>query len=136
MQVIETLFDTDRHHIHLEITVKNSSGIEYSLDAILDTGAPATEFSDQFLSFTGFIDFPDQTIQIKPGFQSQKYEKIIMPEIKICGRVLNDFNVYVSQFDDSWGIDALIGLDFFRKFNVEIDYSRGSIKTKKFEMHI
>jgi len=132
MRIIETLFDTDRHHIHLEITVKNLDEIEYSLNAILDTGAPVTEFSDQFLSFTGFISSPDKSIQIKPGFQSQKYNKISIPEAKICGRVINDFNVYISQFDESWGIDALIGLDFFRKFIVEIDYSLGMIKTKSF----
>jgi len=134
MRTIETPFDADRHHIHLEITVKNSHGIEYSLDAILDTGAPVSEFSDHFLSFTGFIISPDKTVQIKPGFQSQKYKKILIPEIKICGRIINDYNVYVSQFDESWGIDALIGLDFFRKFIVKVDYSQGMITTTKFDI--
>jgi hypothetical protein len=130
MGYIETDFDTDRHHIHLEIIVKNSNGIEYSLDGILDTGAPVTEVSDDFLAFTGFIPFADRNVKIKSGLQSQKYNTILIPEIKICGRVLNDFNVYVSQFNESWGIDALIGLDFFRRFVIEIDYLHGIIRTK------
>ncbi len=134
MQGIETSFDTDKHHIRLELLVKNFNGIEYSVDAILDTGAPYTEFSDHFLKFTGFIDTLDRDISIKSGLQSQKYSKILIPEINICGRFLKDVEVYVSHFEESWGIDALIGLDFFRKFIVEIDYSRGIIKTKSFNI--
>ncbi len=41
MQATETFFDIERHHIHLELTVFNN-GVEYSVDAILDTGAPIT----------------------------------------------------------------------------------------------
>lgn len=53
MPVTETPFDVNRNHIHLEIILKHEDGREYSVDAILDTGAPVTEFSDQFLMFTG-----------------------------------------------------------------------------------
>lgn len=126
MRATETFFDIERHHIHLELTVFNN-GIEYSVDAILDTGAPITEFSDQFLMFTGFIDSVKKDVEIKHGLQSQKYNHIVLPELRICGHTLNDFNVSVSYFEESWGIDALIGLDFFRKFKVEIDYSKGKI---------
>lgn len=38
MPASETSFDTTRHHIHIEITVINPRGIEYNVDAILDTG--------------------------------------------------------------------------------------------------
>jgi len=128
MRATETFFDIERHHIHLELTVFNN-GIEYSIDAILDTGAPITEFSDQFLMFTGFIDSVKEDVEIKQGLQSQKYNRLVLPELRICGHTLNDFNVSVSYFEESWGIDALIGLDFFRRFKVEIDYSKGKIIT-------
>ncbi len=130
MGVIETTFDTERHHIHLEVIVMNKDGTEYSVDAILDTGAPNTEFSDQFLFFTGFIKSIDSDVRIKPGLQSQKYKKIDLPQAIICGQLLNNFEVFISTFNESWGIDALIGLDFFRMFHVEIDYSRGLLKTR------
>ena len=64
MQITKTLFDTSKHHIHLELIVTNSEGIEYSVDSILDTGAPRTEFSDQFLFFTGFIQSIDEKLDI------------------------------------------------------------------------
>ena len=133
MQITETSFNANRHHIHLELIVVNPNGVEYSVDAILDTGAPRTEFSDHFLIFTGFIESTDRKIEIESGLQTRKINKISVPYINICGHVVNDFEVYVSQFEESWGIDALIGLDFFRKFLVEIDYSRGVLITKPFE---
>ncbi len=130
MQATETSFDTTRHHIHLEVTVvKNDT--EYSVDAILDTGAPITEFSDQFLVFTGFMDLPENDIKIRQGLQSQKYNRLLLPETKICGHTLKNFNICVSRFEDTWGIDALIGLDLFRLFKVEIDYSSGKIITSQ-----
>lgn len=127
MPATETSFDINRNHIHLEIILKHDDGREYSVDAILDTGAPVTEFSDQFLMFTGFIDLIDDTVGIRKGLQSQKYKKTVIPELNICGYTINNFEIYISQFEESWGIDALIGLDFFRMFHVEIDYSRGLI---------
>lgn len=126
MPITENFFDTNRHHIHLELTICKNN-IEYSVDAILDTGAPRSEFSDQFLMFTGFISYCNNDVEIKTGLQSQKYNRLSLPEIKICGHTIKDFDVYVSCFEESWGIDALIGLDFFRLFKVEIDYSHGKI---------
>ena len=132
MSATETAFDVQRHHIHLDLIVLNNKGVEYSVDAILDTGAPATEFSDNFLFFTQFLDSVDCDIITKPGLQSQKYSKVILAQIKICGHSIKNFGVCVSHFEDSWGIDALIGLDFFRMFKIEIDYSRGVITTHSF----
>ena len=132
MEVIETTFDINRNHIHLEVIVLNKDGVEYSVDAILDTGAPRTEFSDQFLFFTGFIESSDTDVKINGGLQSKKYNRINLPQVNICGHLLNNFEVFVSTFEESWGIDALIGLDFFRMFDVEIDYSKGLIITVPF----
>ncbi len=118
MPAIETPFDVSRHHIHLEISVINSQGVEYSVDAILDTGAPVTEFSDLFLHFTGFIDSYSETIEIGSGLQSHKYDKIVLPRVKFCGHLIDEYEVYVSKFEETWGIDCLVGLDFFRNFVV------------------
>ena len=132
MPVTETSFGVNRNHIHLEIILKHEDGREYSVDAILDTGAPVTEFSDQFLFFTGFTKSIESNIEIKSGLQSQKYNKINLPKVNICGHFLDNFEVFVFSFEESWGIDALIGLDFFRLFNVEIDYSQGKLITKQY----
>lgn len=124
-----TVFDTTAHHIRLFALVLTATGVQHKIRAILDTGAPATEFSDQFLRYAGLLADQQDSITIKPGLQTQKYGRIKIPHITICGHALESFPVYVSHYEKSWGVDALIGLDFFRCFCVTIDYSRGEILT-------
>lgn len=125
-----TAFDTKAHHINFVAFVVNPSGKRMKLRAVLDTGAPFTEFSDQFLHYAKFIAQPDHETQIKSGLQTQKYGKLILPQIEICGHVLREMQVYLSHFERHWGVDALIGLDFFRQFEVTVNYQKGQIITK------
>lgn len=125
-----THFDTTEHHIHIELFVTDHQGKRHSLNGVLDTGAPRTEFSDKFLAYARFIKEPAKGIVIKPGLQTQKYGKLVMPKIEICDHPIENFGIFTSRFDESWGIDALIGLDFFRQFRVTVDYSRAEILTE------
>lgn len=125
MQKRITSFDTAEYHIHLEFLIMDRNGFSHSVSGILDTGAPTTEFSDQFLMHTGFIETTDEEVRLKTGLQTQKYETIILPSVNICGHQMTEYEIFVSRFEKSWGIDALIGLDFFRLYQVTIDYSKG-----------
>lgn len=104
--------------------------------AILDTGAPRTEFSDEALYFAGLLPKTNNEIKIEEGLQTQKYSNIVLPFIEICSHYILDLNVYVSHFDKSWGIDALIGLDFFRRFRVTVDYENSCIVSEPFKKQI
>ncbi|MBU0511128.1 MAG: hypothetical protein KJ638_05420 [Chloroflexi bacterium] len=128
-----TSFDVSKHHIHLEFIVTDLNGIWHSVTGILDTGAPRTEFSDQFLTHTGFLDAKNEKTRLKPGLQTQKYGLIELPLVQICGHQIRSFEVFVSHFEQSWGIDALIGLDFFRRFLVTIDYKNGFLVTSPYD---
>ena len=127
-----TAFDIEQHHIHLEFFVTTPHGIRHSVAGILDTGAPKTEFSDQFLVSTGCLATPRDDRRIPPGLQTQKYAKMNLPIVEICGHTFNDFEIVVSAFEASWGIDALIGLDFFRRVFVSVDYSHGVLCTEPY----
>ncbi len=129
MQENITTFDTNEDHIHIEFIVTNPKGIKHSVAGILDTGAPNTEFSDQFLVCADFLENKNETEILRPGLQTQQYGKIMLPSVTICGHQIDSFEIFVSQFEKAWGIDALIGLDFFRLFSVEIDYSKGTLRT-------
>lgn len=78
---------------------------------------------------TGFLDIMNENTELKPGLQTQKYGTIELPSITICGHRIRNYKIYVSRFEQSWGIDALIGLDFFRRFRVTIDYRHGALIT-------
>lgn len=127
-----TVFDPNAHHIRIVGAMKTSAGMEYEFRAILDTGAPNTEFSDQFLHVTGLVKDDEPKVSVRSGLQTQKYGKLILPQVKICGHSLQEMPVYVSHYEKHWGVDALIGLDFFRRFRVIIDYKAGQIITEPF----
>lgn len=130
MSNMNTAFDKKRHHIHIEFFVTDAKGEKWSFDGILDTGAPRTEFNDVFLAHAGFIPLPQREISLKEGLQTQKYGKIILPSVEICGHAIERFEVMVSHFERSWGVAALIGLDFFRQFRVTVDHRAGQIITE------
>ncbi|MFA4874315.1 MAG: hypothetical protein WC690_03140, partial [bacterium] len=105
-----TVFDPADHHIRFVGAMKVSDGSRYEFRAVLDTGAPVTEFSDQFLYAAGLIPAVDASVSIKTGLQTQKYGKLILPQVEICGHALKDMPIFLSHFENHWGVDALIGL--------------------------
>jgi hypothetical protein len=111
--------------------VVSAQGTRHDFDAIFDTGAPRTEFSDKALQYAGLIKSTQET-SIPAGLQSQKYGHIVLPHVEICGHPIEHLDVFVSHFQESWGIDALIGLDFLRRFRTQIDYSSGVLTTEAF----
>jgi hypothetical protein len=129
MQKNNTSFDINKNHIHLDFFIQDLNGVKHSVTGILDTGAPRTEFSDDFLIHTGLIDTKNDRVSLKKGLQTQKYGMIEIPLATICNHQIISFEVFVSHFESSWGVDALIGLDFFRLFSVTIDYKKGNIIT-------
>lgn len=127
-----TIFDPTAHHIRLVGSLRTPDDVDYEFRAILDTGAPFTEFSDQFLHAAGMMSDITPDISIKSGLQTQKYGKLVLPNMEICGHRIQEMPIYVSHYEKHWGVDALIGLDFFRRFEVTINYQKGHIITKTF----
>jgi hypothetical protein len=128
------VFDTSAYHIYIPVFLMLPDGRCHELDAVLDTGAPFTEFSDKFLQYVGLINATQRDVALKPGLASQRYGKISIPLLDICGHRLDNMQVYVSRFDVHWGVDALIGLDFFGKFKVTVDYRVGHLITEPHAM--
>lgn len=127
-----TVFDRQLHHLYIPVFLNTPDGERHELDAVLDTGAPLSEFSDQFLKYVGITRETNKDVTLKSGLETQRYGKIVLPPIEICGHHIQNMQVCVSRFDKHWGVDALIGLDFFRQFRVTIDYNAGQIITEPF----
>ena len=124
-----TTFDTSQRYIFLSVFIVATDEKPHEIDALLDTGAPRTEFSDETLQFIGLLK-ETKNVSLKHSLQTQKYGRVIIPRIEICSHLINNLEVYVSHFDKSWGIKALIGLDFFRRFRTTVDYKAGQILTE------
>ncbi len=128
-----TIFDPTKRYIFLPVAVATPEGEWHEFDALLDTGAPATEFSDDALQHIGLLKIADQEVQLPSGQQTKKYGHIIIPNLEVCSHRICDLRVFVSHFEKSWGIKALIGLDFFRRFRTTIDYHAGRIITEPYQ---
>lgn len=50
-----TVFNTSRHHLYINSTIIDGDGVAHAFRAVLDTGAPKSEFSDRFLKTIGMI---------------------------------------------------------------------------------
>jgi len=109
-----TPFDPKAHHIRFVGSMTSSDG------------------SDQFLHAIGMITEIDQAVGTKPGLQTQKYARLTIPHVIVCGHDIHELSVSVSHFEKHWGIDALIGLDFFKMFRTTIDYKSGQITTEPY----
>ncbi len=121
-------FDSQKHHIYLEFAISDQNRFaRYGL-GILDTGAPRTEFSDIFINHIGLLEttVADETL-LQSGLQTLKYRKLVLPSVEICGYHFRNTEFLISSFERTWGIDALIGLDLFRKCKITVDYSREMI---------
>ncbi|MFH0799931.1 MAG: retroviral-like aspartic protease family protein [Pseudomonadota bacterium] len=127
-----TTFDVSKRYIFTFAYVITKTGNRHKFDVLLDTGAPLTEFSDEALQVAGLLKDTKENVELKRGFQTQKYGKVVLPMIEICSHPINNLEVYVSHFDKSWGVKALIGLDFFRRFRVTVDYKAGQLITEPF----
>ena len=127
-----TRFDPTRAYLYVDVALVHPVRGRYDFRAIIDTGAPRTEFADAFLVHAGFLESVRQDIPLRQGLQTQKHGKLVLPTLEICGHVLTDYQVMVSRFEESWGIAALIGLDFFRRFRVTVDYKAGHLVTESY----
>lgn len=128
-----TLFDSSEHHIYVVCNLQDWYGAVHTFRAIIDTGAPTTEFSDEFLASIGLIKIDNaEKVGVHSLEQTKKYGKLTLSQINCLGQSMENITVRVSKFADGWGVDALIGLDFFRQFRVTIDYKAGQIITEPF----
>lgn len=128
-----TAFNTARPHIYINPALIDATGLPQTFRAILDTGAPGLEFSDRFLRTIGLLPYGYRSdVEIPSGLQTHKYGKIVLSKIECLGQSMENVSVVVSKFDERWGVDALIGLDFFRRFRVTVDYKAGHIITEPY----
>lgn len=126
-----TTFDSSEYHIYFAAKIQDCNGVEHAFRGILDTGAPSTEFSDEFLLAIGVLK-PDaiKKVDIHPEQQTARYGRIIIPRIHCLGQTMENVKVKVVRFVEGWAVDALIGLDFFMKYEVKINYKLGTIVTE------
>lgn len=94
----------------------------------LDTGATKTLVNQSRLLRLGYdLNASANRVQIVTGSNVEFVEQVPLLRLEALGQVRTDFSVLGHNLPPSANIDGLLGLDFFRGLNLNIDFRGGLI---------
>lgn len=120
-------FDPNFHLIEIRALLSGPAGT-YRVRLALDTGATSTSINKDILVLIGYDpDALPQTVTITTGSGVEKAARINLDKIEALGYERQGFSVVAHTLPPSAGIDGLLGLDFFRKRILTINFDSGTI---------
>ena len=101
------------------------------LSMVLDTGAELTVVNSRLLRGMGIPIPPDaKRIPLNTASGSQIGLKVVIPKFKALGKTRTNFEIVCYELPKAIGCDGLLGLDFFRGFELNINFKTGQIQLK------
>jgi predicted aspartyl protease len=94
----------------------------------LDTGATSTLINSEIMVLLGYdpAASPDR-IQVTTGSGVEFCPRVTVQRLEALGKSINDFPVLSHTLPPTSQVDGLLGLDFFRGFQISIDFRNGTI---------
>ena len=94
----------------------------------LDTGATSTLINSEILVLLGYdpATSPDR-IQVNTGSGVEFCPRVTVQRLEALGKSVNDFPILSHTLPPTSQVDGLLGLDFFRGFQISIDFRNGTI---------
>jgi predicted aspartyl protease len=120
-------FNAARGLIVIPVEVEGSA-LSLVLRLALDTGATSTMLNQSRLLKMGYdlFAFPDR-FQITTGSGVEFVPRVVLDKIIALGKEQTGFPVLAHTLPPSAGVDGLVGLDFLRGLNLNIDFRNGLI---------
>lgn len=120
-------FNAARGLIVIPVEVEGPA-LSLVLRLALDTGATSTMLNQSRLLKMGYdlSAFPDR-FQITTGSGVEFVPRVVLDRINALGREQNGFPVLAHTLPASARVDGLLGLDFLRGLNLNIDFRSGLI---------
>lgn len=120
-------FDPDASLIYVKARVYSTKGI-YSLLLALDLGASTTMISRKRLRRFGYDLSADlEVVKVITGSRVEFSQTITVDKLTAINQQRIDFPVLAYDLPPEAGIDGVLGLDFFRKQNLNVDFRNGLI---------
>ncbi|MDQ3009345.1 MAG: retropepsin-like domain-containing protein [Acidobacteriota bacterium] len=120
-------FDPQENLVFIRAKIFGPKG-RSSLLLALDTGASSTLISRKQLRRIGYdLAASSSRVQMTTGSGVELVPRISVSKFSTLGQERNDFSVIAHDLPPSAGIDGLLGLDFFRGQNLNIDFRNGLI---------
>lgn len=94
----------------------------------LDTGATSTLINSEIMILLGYdpATSPNR-IQVTTGSGVELCPRVTVQRLEALGKSINDFPILSHTLPPTSQVDGLLGLDFFRGFQISIDFRNGTI---------
>jgi predicted aspartyl protease len=94
----------------------------------LDTGATSTLINSEIMVLLGYDPATSpHRIQVTTGSGVELCPRVTVERLEALGKSVNDFPVLSHTLPPTSQVDGLLGLDFFRGFQISIDFRNGTI---------
>ena len=121
-------FDARQGLIVVPVKIHGPNG-SVQLQLALDTGATSTLIRPVHLEAIGCDPgLAQERVQVTTGSGVEFALRLKVTRISALGRSRRNFPVLGHTLPPSATVDGLLGLDFFRRCRLEIDFRRGSVQ--------
>jgi predicted aspartyl protease len=94
----------------------------------LDTGATSTMVNTDSLTTIGYdLSLSNEQVKVTTGGNVVFASRVVVARLKALGKEYDDFPILGHALPPSASIDGLLGLDFFRVQELNIDFRNGRI---------
>ena len=124
-------FDPASTHILVGGVLEGPLGVTRFVRFVIDPGTPHTVVDTPLMDALGFhagIAVGRSTLWGVSGV-TEGYV-VRAPRIRVVGKELRDYRVAVHDFAEGLGVEALLGLDFFRGGYLGLDFVTGEITAR------
>lgn len=122
-------FDSEENLIYLLATIYGPNG-RRTLNLALDTGATSTLVSSDIINALGYEVIADKKIRLIMGGGVDYAQQVTVQKLNVADQQVKNLTVTCFNLPQESGLDGLLGLNFLRHFDTEINYSNSTLILK------
>ncbi len=119
-------FDPEQNLIFLPVKVFGPKGSRIARLA-LDTGATTTLISADIIDALGYSPAAGEMVRLIMGGSIQYASQVTVQMLEAANHRVENLTVICHNLPEESGLDGLLGLNFLRNFDTEINYSSGNL---------
>jgi len=103
-------------------------GVIFDFNFAIDTGASISLIDYDLLQAIGFTKTNNnRTIQTMTASKRETAYEFLIPNLQAIGLIRRNFRIISRKLPVGLGIDGLLGVNFFKDKNLNIDFKKGEV---------
>lgn len=121
-------FDSTKQLVVVKVRIVGPAG-GATLNLAIDTGASATVIGWDSLGIVGYEPADAfGKVQMTTGSKTEIVPKIKLKQIVALGKRRQGLEILAHSLPKGASVDGLLGLDFFRRYKLTIDFRKSTVK--------